>query len=564
MKKEYRINLKSWRSYLKYFRGYFPLLTASIFLSAVQAVPIIGITYLIREAFDEAISQNDLRLLIYYGIFLIGLSILTAGITLWSRFITIKATKSAIHRFSADLLTRCYTYSRSYYSQADLGRLHSSIVQDTRRLDSLSYVLISVMLPAFVTSFAICMMLAFYNWILFLILAFFLPLIILTSRPTGKRIREVTKEYNRSYDTFSKGMLFVLQMMDFTRIQAAEDYEIDRQNKYLKTVEKTGGKTIWLSNVYSLLQNTLVIIAGMVIMVVGGIFVINNNLSIGELISFFFGVSILRRYQGNISAAFPILISGNQSLETLLDVIRVKDRRPYTGQKQISFKGKIEFQEVTFQYTNVPLIRDVSFAINIGDTVALIGPNGSGKSTVVNLLLGFYRPDSGIVKADGIPLDELDIVNLRKQIGVVTQKPFQFSGTIRDNITYGFKEIENEQVDQAVKLAMLNDFLTDLPQGLDTIIGEDGVLLSGGQRQKIALARAVLRQPTFLILDEPTSHLDRDAIQNLITSLSRLPNAPTMLLISHDRMIVDFCKHVFELRNHNILLSSTSPAKRKI
>jgi ATP-binding cassette subfamily B protein len=399
------------------------------------------------------------------------------------------------------------------------------------------------MLPAFVTSFAICMMLAFYNWILFLILAFFLPLIILTSRPTGKRIREVTKEYNRSYD---------------------EDYEIDRQNKYLKTVEKTGGKTIWLSNVYSLLQNTLVIIAGMVIMVVGGIFVINNNLSIGELISFFFGVSILRRYQGNISAAFPILISGNQSLETLLDVIRVKDRRPYTGQKQISFKGKIEFQEVTFQYTNVPLIRDVSFAINIGDTVALIGPNGSGKSTVVNLLLGFYRPDSGIVKADGIPLDELDIVNLRKQIGVVTQKPFQFSGTIRDNITYGFKEIENEQVDQAVKLAMLNDFLTDLPQGLDTIIGEDGVLLSGGQRQKIALARAVLRQPTFLILDEPTSHLDRDAIQNLITSLSRLPNAPTMLLISHDRMIVDFCKHVFELRNHNILLSSTSPAKRKI
>ncbi len=563
MKQDYQKNIQAWRIYLKYFQGHFPRLLTSIFISVVQVVPIVAIIYLIRLSFDQAINQNNFSQLIKYGLIIFLISIFTAAITLLSRYITINSSQTAIRRFRTDLLTLCFSYSRSFYSQTDISKLHSTIVQNTFRLDSLSFGVISVMLPAIITSFGILVILGIYNWVLFLILLGFIPLIFVVSKPTGRQIRSNAQRYIRSFDTFSKGILFVLQMMDLTRIQAAEEYEIERQGKNLEEMEHVSSRNIWLRTVYSITQNTLGLMAGIVIMVVGGAFVINGSLSIGELISFFFGVSMLRRYQSNASSALPVVIAGYQSLKTLIEIMQIKDHRPYTGQKKILFGGKVAFENVSFQYTDDLILKDISFEINPSDTIALVGPNGSGKSTIINLLLGFYRPDRGIVSADDISLDKLDMVNLRKQIGVVTQKLFQFSGTIRDNITYGYPEIGDKQVNMAVELALLNDSLADLPQGLDTIIGEDGVLLSGGQRQKIALARAILKQPSFLILDEPTNHLDRDAIQNLIISLSRLPNAPTMLLISHDRMIVDFCKHIFELRDHTILLSSGSSTEQK-
>ncbi|MEE9190596.1 MAG: ABC transporter ATP-binding protein, partial [Candidatus Neomarinimicrobiota bacterium] len=460
-------------------------------MSAIQAAPIVAVIYLIRLAFDQAINQNNFSLLIKYGLIIFLLSLFTAAVTLLSRYITIKSSQTAIRRFRTDLLTLCFSYSRSFYSQTDISKLHSSIVQNTHRLDSLSFAVISLMLPSFITSLGILVILGIYNWILFLILLGFIPLIIVLSRPTGRQIRSNAQRHIRSFDTFSKGVLFMLQMMDLTRIQAAEEYEIERQGKNLEEIERTSGRNIWLRTIYSTVQNTLGLMAGIVIMVVGGAFVINGSLSVGELISFFFGVSVLRRYQSSASSALPVVIAGNQALNTLMEITEIKDHRPYSGQKKISFHGKVSFENVSFQYTDDLILKDISFEMSPSDSIALVGPNGSGKSTVLNLLLGFYRPQAGLVKIDDRKLDELDIIHLRKQIGVVTQNPIQFSGTIRENITYGYSKIDRELLKQAVELALVSEFTKDFSHGLDTFIGEGGTLLSGGQRQKIAIARAI-------------------------------------------------------------------------
>lgn len=555
MKRDYKKNIQAWRIYLKYFQGHFPRLLTSIFLSALQVVPIVGIIYMIRLTFDQAINQNNFTQLIKYGLIIFLISIFAAAITLLSRYITINSSQTAIRRFRTDLLTLCFSYSRSFYSQTDISKLHSTIVQNTFRLDSLSFGVISVLLPTFITSLGILIVLGIYNWILFLILLGFIPLIFVVSRPTGRQIRSNAQRYIRSVDTFSKGILFVLQMMDLTRIQAAEEYEIERQGKNLEEMELVSGRNIWLRTVYSITQNTLGLMAGIVIMVVGGAFVINGSLSIGELISFFFGVSMLRRYQSNASLALPVVIAGNQSLKTLMEVTQITDHRPYRGQKKILFHGQVAFENVSFKYTDDPILKDISFEINPSDTVALVGTNGSGKSTITNLLLGFYRPQTGQVKIDDRALDELDIIHFRKQIGVVTQNPIQFSGTIRENITYGYPKIGQDLIEQAVELARVSDFTDSLRDGLDTFIGEGGTLLSGGQRQKIAIARAILRKPNLLILDEPMTHLDRTTIGDILINLKRLPNFPAILFISHDETTVDLCRTVLELRDHKLTVS---------
>jgi ABC-type bacteriocin/lantibiotic exporter with double-glycine peptidase domain len=199
------------------------------------------------------------------------------------------------------------------------------------------------------------------------------------------------------------------------------------------------------------------------------------------------------------------------------------------------------------------VLRDVTLTINPGSTVALVGPNGSGKSTIGNLILGFYRPQTGELCADDQPFTELDMVHLRRQIGVVTQDPILFPGTIWENITYGAPNVSSSQVIQAAKLATAHESIDQLPKGYQTFVGEDGILLSGGQRQRIALARALLREPALLILDEPTNHLDEAGVRQLMGSLDQLGNAPTILMISHDVAIVDQAEYIYVLQAGGIV-----------
>jgi ABC-type bacteriocin/lantibiotic exporter with double-glycine peptidase domain len=231
---------------------------------------------------------------------------------------------------------------------------------------------------------------------------------------------------------------------------------------------------------------------------------------------------------------------------------------PYQGTAKIDFQGEIKLEDVSFRYGKPAVLNGVNLVIQPRRTVALIGPNGCGKSTILHLILGFYRPNTGALYCDGRPYDEVDLSSVRKAIGFVAQNPTLFSGSIRENISYGMPEATLEQIRQAASLALADEFIIKLPDGYDTTIGDDGVRLSGGQRQRIAIARALLRQPKLLVLDEPTNHLDIKAVTRLMENLRPLESKLALLLVSHDREVVRHADDVFEIDNGIALRMATA------
>jgi ABC-type bacteriocin/lantibiotic exporter with double-glycine peptidase domain len=236
------------------------------------------------------------------------------------------------------------------------------------------------------------------------------------------------------------------------------------------------------------------------------------------------------------------------SLETLAAIDGQQAPPPYGGARRIPFSGKLALRGVNFGYGTKPLFRDLDFDIGPGEHVIILGPNGAGKTTVLNLLLGIIRPDSGIALADSIPYADLDLEDLRRNVGVVLQRAAFFHGTIRANICYGHEDATEEDMVAAAHLACADEFVGELPLGYDTILGDSGITLSGGECQRLAIARAILRRPRLLVLDEPTNHLDAAVVGKLLASLRQLPDSPAILIVSHDPRIAAFVSRTYQLR----------------
>jgi ATP-binding cassette subfamily B protein len=241
------------------------------------------------------------------------------------------------------------------------------------------------------------------------------------------------------------------------------------------------------------------------------------------------------------------------SLARLDMLLAAEEREPYGGRAPLAFRGKVEFERVSFSYGGPAVLHGIDLTVERGERVAVTGPNGAGKSTLAALLLGLYRPERGRVLADGVPFDELDLRALRRQIGVVMQDPLLFPGSIRENIAYGRPDLGDAAIRVAAGRAAATAFIEALPEGYDTQVGDEGVRLSGGQRQRIALARALLSEPALLVLDEPTTHLDEAAIAALIESLEELPTAPTILLVTHDPDVAAHAERIVHLRDGGIV-----------
>jgi subfamily B ATP-binding cassette protein MsbA len=238
-------------------------------------------------------------------------------------------------------------------------------------------------------------------------------------------------------------------------------------------------------------------------------------------------------------------------------------RDPSSGLSPAAIEGRIEFQHVSFGYRpGQNVLQDFSLTIEPGETVAVVGSSGAGKSTVVNLLLRFYEPTGGKVLLDGYPLDTLNLGYLRSKLGLVLQEPVLFSGTIRDNIGFGKPTATPEEIVAAARLANAHDFIATLPKGYETVIGERGVNLSVGQRQRIAIARALLKDPSILVFDEATSNIDSESESLIQDALGRLAGKRTMIVIGHrlssimdaDRIVVLEDGGIVEVGTHEDLI----------
>lgn len=556
-------DLTSWRYFIKFFHGQYRRLVLTALTSVVQSLVIIPTLYLIRYVFDIAIPQHNVSLLVIIGIGICVFRLANSAIALWTRSININIIKTAIFKLREDLLNRIYMFSRSTYIQLDQKTTHARVVQDTERLSNMSDALISRLFPSIFTSLALSIILVFLNWFLFLIMISLFPALLLANRYTGKLVKNRVYIFQRAFEKFSTGVLFVLRYMDLTRIQTAEDHEIERQTKILKELRTKTGKMAFIYAIHGNVQSILTGFSGIIILVVGGISVATQSITIGEFISFYVAANYLNGYVSNITTSIADIIAGNESIVTLHRLAETKNDQPYRGKRQIQFKGFLSLESVSFKYDKQLVLENITLHLHPHSKVAMIGPTGAGKSTVTQLILGFYRPLAGRLYADGVPYEELDILHFRRHIGVVMQDPALFSGTILDNICYGSSLIERRQVIHAAKLAVADEFIQKLPEGYETPIGEDGVRLSGGERQRLAIARALLRRPKVLILDEPTNHLDNASVRQLVGNLDELDDCPTILMISHDMNVISHADEVYQLENRILIPYMLTPDVRK-
>jgi ABC-type multidrug transport system fused ATPase/permease subunit len=541
-----------WRVFARFFHGSGRALAASLALSVLQSLLLVPVALLVRHAFDAVIPARAVGNLAAVGGLILALYLASAGLGLVTRHTVLRATKAAITRLRAALLERIYRLPRTWFDRTDLGTLHATVVQDSERLDIMSNALVAQLLPALVIGSALGVTLAVLDPGLFLLLLVVAPVLLMLSRVLGRAVRRRTRTWQRDFDVFSTQTGLALRAVALTRAQSAEGAELARRRVELEALGRSGREMAWLQAAYTLLHGAVAAAAGVIVLVVGGRAVALGRMTLGDLLSFYTVLALLRGQASTVLVAVPQVIAGSESLARLADLLAVEEPDPYGGTRRLDFAGAIALESVTFGYGERSVLEGASLEVAPGEALALVGANGAGKSTVANLVLGLYRPVRGRVLADGVPLDELDVAALRRRIGVVLQDPLVFPTTVRENIAYGRPEATLEEVRAAARRATADEFVSALPEGYDTTVGDDGVRLSAGQRQRLAVARALLGEPALLILDEPTSSLDADAVRRLVATVRRLPGAPALLLISHDPAVTAAADRVCTLRDGRI------------
>ena len=583
----------------------------SVGLSCLQSLSLAPIALFVNRAIGNAIPEGDMGALIgcFAGIALLALA--SGAIQLLNRRISIGAIKASIADLRVALVKAQLHGSRKYYTKEDLDLLHSRIVQDTFRVDSMAGALFTQAIPGALISLGLIFVLLRLNLLLGIICICALPVFAAGALLISKRLKGLIRVFHQDYSQYSKGIKFMLESNELIRISTAELIEEKEQRATIERLKDSHGRALLFSSVFSIGQQQLLIVGAALILLVGGYFAMRGNFSVGQLVAFYAALGMLQGYVGSVVNAVPTLVEGRESLRVLQAIIDTarqeaqegqEDRASQESQKyqesqkslesqtsQASQEGShkgldheigksIEFAHVSFKYpiTNhgaeprikrgadtdagaepkedalkdeaPPLLSDIDFSIDIAsrEVVTISGLSGSGKSTLIYLLLGFYEPDKGQILVDGIDLKELSLSTYRRQIGVVLQDPLIFSGTIRENITYGLDSWTESELVQACTAAMIYEDILKMEHGFDTMIGESGMTLSGGQRQRISIARAILRKPRLLILDEPTNHLDESLIGAMESLWSRHKNSWqenslgagwACLIVSHDRIL---------------------------
>jgi len=484
------------------------------------------------------------------GLAIIGLHLSATILVLLSRRLILNATKEVISRLRNDLIRRLLYGSLNQYTKMNRGQVYSRMLHDTEGVDIMLNALATNLIPAALASIALIFLLFFLDIRLTLLLFAIVPLFYLLNRYLKIHLRRRVKEFHESREMFSRGIQFLLNMFELTAHQSARVREYDQHREHTRRLQSSSQAMALLSTAYSQGQDFIVIIATVVILLGGGFAVQSGHLAIGELVSFYIAVMILKNQLSSFFTAVPQCINGRESLIRLRILNDFHEDDYYRGKETIDFQGEIAFQRVSFSFPGKELLlKDTSLTIKAGSITGLSGSNGTGKTTLLNLILGLYHPLSGKLTADGVDYEKLDMDHLRGRMAIVPQNPVFFDATIMENICYGLSSIDPERVRTVLEWTSAWQWIRTLPKQMDSRMGEGGVQLSGGQRQSLAISRALLRGPSLLLLDEPTNHLDHQAVTRILEILQSGEFSGSICIASHDPNLLACCDQVFTITN---------------
>jgi ATP-binding cassette subfamily B protein len=527
----------------------FVCLTASTAFSLV-------IPKMLGNGIDTVLNSGRAATLIIAAGIILGSSALRGITGYGNRYFTQVISQRVAYDLRNHLFDHLQGLSFAYFDKAQTGQLMSRATVDIEAVRAfISMGLLQILQTAFLT-IGISYLLISLDWRLALMTLAFVPLMAYRAVTTSRRLRPVWLKVQQMIaslgTTLQESLSGVRIVKSFAQEKSEEKKFADDSNK-LYDVQIDAAKIVAFNTP---LMVFLIGAPTALVLWYGGRQVIAGNLTIGGVVQFIMYLGMLAmpiRALGMVTNMYSRSMSAGERILEILDTTsQVKDKPDALVLDKL--KGQVSFEDVSFSYAeNAPALHSINFSVQQGQLVALVGASGSGKSTIINLILRFYDVSGGRITMDGIDIRDISLASLRKNIGTAQQDVFLFSTTIGNNIAYGMPDATLEQVIEAAKAAQIHDFIMGLPDGYETWVGERGHTLSGGEKQRVTIARAILKNPSILILDEITSSVDAETERLIRRAVDELIKGRTTFIISHRLPIITNADLILVIKDGQIV-----------
>ena len=547
-----------------YLRPHIRLMIGSLLAMAIVAASETSIPALMKPLLDRGFTgeMNDKLWLV--PVFLVGLAFTRSGAQFLSNYLLTKVISNILLKLREQMFTRLLRAKTEYYQKTSASNLINAVVFEVNNVLSIMGGMLISLVRDLLTVIGLMGYLFYLNWRLTLVVLIIFPIIAFVMSKINKRLRSL----NRQQQSMTSELAYVVEEAaaghKIVKVHGGEDYEMRR---FMEKAEQLRKFTLKAAVAGGLNQPITQLIASMALSVVLVIAIMQSasqGVTVGSFAAFITAMLLIvspLKHLADINQPLQRGLTAAEMIFQLIDQPIEEEQAQTSSLKRLErAKGEITFEDLSFSYNQEEgrkdALRNINLTVKPGEVIAFVGPSGGGKSTLVNLLPRFYRPKSGRIVLDQIPIEEIVLTDLRKQIAFVSQDVILFNDTIAANVAYGSSTgdtIDRGRVIEALKAANLSNLLSELPDGIDTQIGDNGNRLSGGQRQRLAIARAIYKDAPILILDEATSALDSESERQVQEALDRLMAGRTTLVIAHRLSTIEHADNIAVLDRGEIV-----------
>ena len=446
------------------------------------------------------------------------------------------ATRYAETGLRKALIRKLQQLSIAYHVETQSGRLQSKIMRDVEAVETLSTQMFLSILNIALNIGVALVVTASKSKIVFVFFLLTTPVAAITMVSFRSVMKKRNTEFRKEMEETSARVMEMVELVPVTRAHALEDEEVHKMSGQLFTVAEKGYKLDLVQALFGSVGWAVFQVFQVVCLAFTGYLALRGRIMAGDITLYQSYFATIVSQVSSLMSLIPVIAKGVESVNSIGEVLLEEDIECNDGKEALdSVEGEFDFKNVRFAYNNTdkPVLHELNLHVDKGETIALVGESGAGKSTILNLVIGFNFATDGVVTIDGHDMRDIDLRSYRKHLAVVPQTSILFSGTIRDNITYGIDDFDEDTLNKVVDAANLRDLIDSLPDGLDTVVGEHGGKLSGGQRQRVSIARALMRNPEVIVLDEATSALDSISEKLIQEALNNLTKDRTTFIVAH-------------------------------